>query len=90
MEYSYDAILLYKTVGVLRKTANIAPAANLPEMEQDDSRYKTTHSINAINHMASVCLVTYIFIQVKEESCCYRTARFLTELSQKVIHSLSL
>jgi len=31
-----------------------------------------------------------IFINVKKQSCCYRTARFLTELSQKVTHSLSL
>jgi hypothetical protein len=55
MEYSHNAILSYQTVGILRKTANIAPAANVPEMEQDDIRYKTTPSSNAINRMASVC-----------------------------------
>jgi hypothetical protein len=59
MEYSHNTILPYQTAGVLRKTANIAPAANLPEKEQDDIRYKTMPSINAINRMASVCPLKY-------------------------------
>ena len=59
MEYSHNAILPNQTVGVLRKTANIGPAANLPEMEQNDIRYKMTPSVKAINCMESVCPLTY-------------------------------
>ena len=59
MEYSQNAIIPYQTVEILRKTANISPAANLPEMEQDDIRYTTTTSVSAITHMASVCRLTY-------------------------------
>jgi len=58
MEYSQNAIIPYQTVEILRKKANISPAANLPETEQDDIRY-TTPSVSAITHMASVCRLTY-------------------------------
>lgn len=59
MEYSKNAILPYQTVEILRKIANIAAAANLPDMEQNDIRYTTTPSVSTINHMANVCRLTY-------------------------------